>query len=71
MNVISSRLLLRSKWTATNRFHDETHFLVQSVLHDTHGEVKSVVLQGINNRHHYEMPINQLEDSDRWRIGWT
>ncbi|WP_028118026.1 TIGR02450 family Trp-rich protein [Ferrimonas senticii] len=70
MNSIGHTQLLRSKWTATSAFHDETHFLVQQVLHDQQGNPEKVVLQGLNNRHLFDIPINQLEDSDRWLIGW-
>lgn len=70
MNIVPSQQLLRSKWTATMRFHDENHFLVQQVLHDNAGAVSSVIIQGINNRHQYQVSIDQLEDSDRWQMGW-
>ncbi|WP_298441772.1 TIGR02450 family Trp-rich protein [uncultured Ferrimonas sp.] len=70
MNIVCSRKLLRTKWTATTPFHDETHFLVQHVCLDHQGLARGVVIQGLNNRHQFELTMAQLEDSDRWQLGW-
>ncbi len=70
MNVFSEKNLLRSKWTSTSAFHDETHFLVTNLNHDLNGQLFSVTIQGQNNRHRYDIDWHELEDSSRWRFGW-
>ncbi|MBY5992023.1 TIGR02450 family Trp-rich protein [Ferrimonas balearica] len=70
MNVFSSKDLLLSKWTSNAAFHDETHFVVTGTLTDGKGEISRVVLQGVHNRHTFELERETLEDSDLWRMGW-
>ena len=71
MNLFSEKYLPLSKWTATTSINNDTHFLVTYTYTDAHGHVTRVGLQGVNNRVPVEMSKEELQDSDRWHMGWV
>ncbi|USD36147.1 MULTISPECIES: TIGR02450 family Trp-rich protein [Ferrimonas] len=71
MNVFPESQLHLSKWTAYSAVNDDTHFWVTYTFTDSHGHVTRVGLQGVNNRMPVELRTEELQNSDRWHMGWV
>ncbi|MDA7087112.1 TIGR02450 family Trp-rich protein [Pseudomonas sp. SA3-5] len=62
--------LLLSKWTAVSAQNREKHFLVTELLCDADGQVLQVELQAVLSRRNQYIDWRDLQDRDRWRMGW-
>ncbi|KPA93456.1 tryptophan-rich conserved hypothetical protein [Pseudomonas asplenii] len=71
MNRINPRKLLLSKWTAARPENRERHFLVTELFHDETGTLLlELELQAVLTRRNQRIPWQQLQDAERWRMGW-
>ncbi|WP_017904334.1 TIGR02450 family Trp-rich protein [Pseudomonas asplenii] len=71
MNRINPRKLLLSKWTAAHPQNREKHFLVTELLHDETGTLLlELELQAVLTRRNQRIPWQNLQDAERWRMGW-
>lgn len=71
MNRINPAKLLLSKWTATQPRHKEKHFLVTELFRDDEGSVLEIELQAVLTRRSERLAWQNLQDAERWKIGWT
>ena len=62
--------LLLSKWTAVQPVNREKHFLVTELLRDEDDRVVEVELQAVLSQRSQRMPWRDLQDAERWRMGW-
>jgi tryptophan-rich hypothetical protein len=68
---LNPRKLLLSKWTAARPVKREKHFLVTELFCDEQGEVLAIELQAVLTRRSERFDWRELQDSERWKIGWT
>ena len=67
---INPRKLLLSKWTARAPRNRERHFLVTELHRDEAGEVLAIDLQAVLTGRSERLDWHQLEDTERWQMGW-
>lgn len=70
MNIVNSKKLLHSKWTAVSPEDRRKHFVVTEVINDEAGFPQRCVLEAVYDQRVVEMPWRELKDSGAWRIGW-
>ncbi|SDS68823.1 tryptophan-rich conserved hypothetical protein [Pseudomonas asplenii] len=71
MNRINPHKLLLSKWTAAQPENREKHFLVTELFHDETGTlVLELELQAVLTRRNQRIPWQNLQNAERWRMGW-
>ncbi|MGL4717233.1 MAG: TIGR02450 family Trp-rich protein [Aeromonas sp.] len=71
MNTFSTNTLLFSKWTKENTSSPaERFYLVVACQRDATGQLVQVVMQEVNSLQEQEMDWHELEDPDRWHMGW-
>jgi tryptophan-rich hypothetical protein len=63
--------LLLSKWTAAQPANREKHFLVTELFCDKMGEVLAIELQAVLTRLSERIDWRELQNTERWKIGWT
>ncbi len=63
--------LLLSKWTAAHPVKREKHFLVSELFCDEQGEVLAIELQAVLTRRSERIDWRELQNVERWKIGWT
>ena len=63
--------LLLSKWTAAHPVKREKHFLVSELFCDEQGEVLAIELQAVLTRRSERIYWRELQNVERWKIGWT
>nr|WP_298144923.1 TIGR02450 family Trp-rich protein [uncultured Pseudomonas sp.] len=68
---LNPRKLLLSKWTAARPVKGEKHFLVTELFCDELGSVLAIELQAVLTQRSERMDWRQLQDSERWKIGWS
>lgn len=68
---LNPRKLLLSKWTAARPVKREKHFLVTELFCDEQGGVLAIELQAVLARRNERVDWRELQDSERWKIGWT
>lgn len=68
---INPRKLLLSKWTARQPRDREKHFMVTELHCDEQGTVLEVELQAVLTGRSARIDWHQLEDGERWRMGWA
>ena len=64
------RKLLLSKWTALQPKNREKHFLVTELFCDEEGSVLAIELQAVLSQRSERLDWRQLQDAQRWRMGW-
>ena len=70
-NPVNRKKLPGSKWTALRPVDREKHFLVTDWVRDDDGlPTDEVRIEAILTNVEREIPWRELEDRDRWRIGW-
>jgi tryptophan-rich hypothetical protein len=70
-NPVNRKKLAGSKWTAVRPVHREKHFLVHDWVRDDNGQpTDRVVMEAVLTRRVREIRWRELEDGDRWRVGW-
>lgn len=70
-NPVNRNKIVGSKWTAVRPLHREKHFTVLDWVRDEDGNpTDSVRIEAILTGRVSVMHWRQLEDRDRWRIGW-
>ena len=70
MNRINPDKLLMSKWTATQPRQRERHFLVTRLIRTEDETIVGCELEAVINKNTYEIDWRQLQDSNRWVMGW-
>jgi len=72
-NLLSSKKLLLSKWTAVKPLHKRKHFLVSKVVLPELPEqaIEFVELEGVFDQHKRVIPWRELKDSEIWLQGWV
>lgn len=68
--ALNPRKLLLSKWTARQPQQREKHFLVSELFCDEQGTVLQVELQAVLTRRSERLDWHQLQDGERWLMGW-
>lgn len=68
---LNPRKLLLSKWTAARPVKREKHFMVTELFCDEQGDVLAIELQAVLTRRSERVDWRELQDSERWYIGWT
>ena len=68
---LNPRKLLLSKWTAARPLKREKHFLVTELFCDEQGEVLAIELQAVLTQRSERLDWRQLQDAERWKIGWV
>jgi tryptophan-rich hypothetical protein len=70
-NPVNRKKLPGSKWTAVRPVDREKHFLVVDWVRDDDGEATDeILLEAILTNAVHTLHWRELEDRDRWRIGW-
>jgi len=70
-NPVNRKKLPSSKWTAAHPVNREKHFLCLDWVRDDDGEpTDQVVLEAVLTNRLRTMHWRDLEDPERWRIGW-
>ncbi|HSC84865.1 MAG TPA: TIGR02450 family Trp-rich protein [Pseudomonas sp.] len=59
-----------SKWTARQPQQREKHFLVSQLFCDEEGVVQQIELQAVLTRRSERLDWQQLQDDERWQMGW-
>ena len=67
---LTPRKLLLSKWTAVQPVQREKHFLVTELLCDELGNVLQVELQAVLSKRNQLLDWRDLQDAERWLMGW-
>jgi tryptophan-rich hypothetical protein len=70
MNRINPDKLLMSKWTATQPRQRERHFLVTRLICAEDETIVCCELEAVINKNTYEIDWRELQDSNRWVMGW-
>lgn len=70
LNRFNPRKLLLSKWTAAQPENREKHFLVTELFCDEEGSVLAIELQAVLTQRNERLDWRQLQDGQRWRMGW-
>jgi tryptophan-rich hypothetical protein len=71
-NPVNLKKLPGSKWTAVRPVDREKHFLVLDWVRDDDGEpTGEILIEAILTNVVRTIPWRELEDRDRWRIGWV
>jgi len=70
-NPVNRKKLPGSKWTAVAPVRREKHFLVLDWVRDEAGEpTDRIIIEAILSNRLQEIHWRELEDADRWRMGW-
>jgi tryptophan-rich hypothetical protein len=70
-NPVNRKKLPNSKWTAVHPIDREKHFLVLDWVRDAEGRpTEQVVIEAVLTNVLRELHWRDLENLDRWRIGW-
>lgn len=70
MNRLNPRKLLLSKWTAAQPLNREKHFLVTELFRDEDGTVLEIELQAVLTQRSERLDWHELQDAQRWQMGW-
>ena len=70
MTTISSKKLLRSKWTSVSPQHKEKHFMIIDVEYDDLGCVTLCIIQAVMTKREQAINWRDLKDSTHWKQGW-
>jgi tryptophan-rich hypothetical protein len=62
--------LLLSKWTAARPQNREKHFLVTQLFCDEDGTVLQIELQAVLSQRGQRLDWRELENAERWCMGW-
>ncbi len=70
-NPVNFKKLPGSKWTAVRPIDREKHFLVLDWVRDEAGDATDrIVIEAILTNRVCELHWRELENRDRWRVGW-
>lgn len=67
---LNPRKLLLSKWTAVQPQQREKHFLVTELIRDEAEQVQQVELQAVLSKRTWHLDWRELQDAERWLMGW-
>lgn len=70
MNPVNPKKLQQSKWTAVQPRNKEKHFLVTEVCCDEAGVPQTCVLEAVLSCREMQLDWRELQNTDRWLIGW-
>ena len=70
MNRVNPKVLLHSKWTATQPQHKEKHFTITEVEFDEDKAVIRCIIQAVITLNEYEINWRDLKQPAIWRQGW-
>jgi len=70
-NPVNHKKLPNSKWTAVQPIDREKHFIVLDWVRDAEGRpTERVEIEAVLTNVVRELHWRELEDRDRWRVGW-
>jgi tryptophan-rich hypothetical protein len=70
-NPVNRKKMAGSKWTAVRPVNRQKHFIVLDWVRDEDGDpTDEVEIEAILTRAVTVIPWRELEDRERWRIGW-
>jgi len=70
-NPVNYKKLPNSKWTAVRPIDREKHFIVLDWVRDAEGRpTDRVAVEAVLTSVVRELHWRELEDRDRWRVGW-
>lgn len=67
---LNPRKLLLSKWTAVQPQQREKHFLVTELIRDEAEQVQQIELQAVLSKRTWHLDWRELQDAERWLMGW-
>ena len=67
---LNAQKLLLSKWTACQPLNREKHFLVTELFCDDEGKVLQIELQAVLTRRSERFDWQELQNQQRWLMGW-
>lgn len=67
---LNAQKLLLSKWTARQPLNREKHFLVTELFCDDEGKVLQIELQAVLTRRSERFDWQELQNQQRWLMGW-
>ncbi len=67
---LNPRKLLLSKWTAVQPQQREKHFLVTELIRDENEQVQQVELQAVLSKRTWQLDWRELQNVERWLMGW-
>jgi tryptophan-rich hypothetical protein len=70
MNRLNPDKLLMSKWTAPQPRQRERHFLVTRLIRTEDETIVGCELEAVINKNTYEIDWRELQDPNRWVMGW-
>jgi len=70
MNRLNPDKLLMSKWTATQTRQRERHFLVTRLIRTEDETIVGCELEAVINKKTCQIDWRELQDSNRWIMGW-
>jgi tryptophan-rich hypothetical protein len=71
-NPVNLKKLPGSKWSAVQPVNREKHFMVLDWVRDEDGEpTDHVLIEAVLTNVVREIFWRELEDTSKWRIGWT
>ena len=70
MNRINPEKLMKSKWTAIDPVNRQRHFIVTAVQRNDEGFVVSCELEAVITRKAAQIDWRELQDANRWQMGW-
>ena len=73
MNLLNSKKLLLTKWTAVNPIAKQRHFLVSRVIKPELPEcpVELVEIEAVFSKVTRVIQWRELKNSELWRVGWV
>ena len=70
MNKISSKKLLNSKWTKTEPFNQEKHFIVTEIKFDENANITECLIEALISKRIEKIDWIELKNSNVWIHGW-
>jgi len=59
-----------SKWTAQHPQNKEKHFVIVDITHPTTTSPRCL-LEAVLTKQRMELPLRELEDIQKWKLGWN
>ena len=70
MNIVSSKKLLNSKWTAVAPNNKEKHFLITELNFDENNNVTHCLIESVISNRVELINWEDLKESKDWLQGW-
>jgi tryptophan-rich hypothetical protein len=72
-NLLSSKKLLLTKWTAVHPVKKQKHFLVSKLILPElpHEAIKEVEIEAVFTKEVWQIDWRELTDASKWKQGWV